>query len=92
MIVFLVGCQKSAPQAPAPNCTEIMKHLSTVMSQGMKGHEGLFGAGAKDIAECEGRHLTDAQKRCLFATKTMADIAACKAGRAEPQIGSNTTK
>ncbi|MCX5745191.1 MAG: hypothetical protein NT062_22115 [Proteobacteria bacterium] len=89
VVLALVGCGQPAAD-PGPSCTVVMTHLATVMSQGIAGHEGLFGGGKQDIAECKARMLTAEQRRCLVATKTMADIAACKAGqtRVVPPPGS----
>ena len=79
-VIALAACQKS--EAPVPDCTVIMKHLESVLKQGVDGHI-MFGTGKADVDECNARKLTDTQKRCLLDAKTTTQVASCNAGKSD---------
>ena len=74
IVLALAGCQRTT-EAPPPTCAAVTKHIATILSSGLQG--------PGDVAQCEARKLTDAQKRCLLAANTTAQIAACGAGKSD---------
>ncbi|MBA3542543.1 MAG: hypothetical protein H0T79_23205 [Deltaproteobacteria bacterium] len=76
------ACGGTKPADPGPSCEAIMPHLAVVMKQGLTGHGTVeFGNQKRDVLQCQARKLTAEQRRCLMATKTVADISACNAGQ-----------
>jgi len=56
-----------------------------VMNQGLTGHESLaLGNREQMIAQCEQRKMSDTERRCLAASKSLEDLASCRPKRAVP--------
>ena len=75
MVVALGACQHA--DEPAPTCAAVTAHVADVMRQGRPEMGRVL---PQDIAACEARELTAAQRRCLVAASSLTAIASCHAG------------
>jgi hypothetical protein len=83
VMLLAAGCQSGADSAPS--CAAVVDHLLEVTKTGLTGHGNMeLGNRGAMITQCEQRKQSATERRCLFAAKTMTEIAGCSAGRPAP--------
>jgi hypothetical protein len=88
-VLVVAGCQSK--DDPGPPCATVVDHLNEVMKQSMPAHAGMeLGNHAAMLHQCENRKMSPTERRCLLATKTTTDIAACTTAQAPKPAGNAT--
>lgn len=75
--LLLTGCSKK--DDPGPSCDQVVTHLLEVTKIAYPGHAGMGEMGDRKtmIEQCEQKHLTADQRRCLVAAKDLDGLAGC---------------
>jgi hypothetical protein len=82
------GCERK--QEVGPSCKVITEHVYEITRKAYPGHgEMQMGNPKADIARCEARKLTLAQRRCMVEAKSVEALASClprdKPGEQKPE-------
>src|SRR6187402_3545957 len=68
--------RKQAP--PGPSCQVVTEHVYELTRKAYPGHgEMQMGNLKTDVARCEARKLTGAQRRCMVEARSVEALASC---------------
>ena len=79
------GCGKQQPQGNVPTCAQIIEHVYSATKIAYPGHGEMdMGNRKADIAACEQRDMSVAERRCIMAAKDPGAIAECRRKHTAP--------
>ena len=76
VLAFAPGCK--GKEDPGPSCKEVTDHVYEVTRKAYPGHgDMMMGNPKADVARCEARKMSGAQRRCMLQAQSVEALAQC---------------
>jgi hypothetical protein len=76
VLAFALGCK--GKEDPGPSCKEVTDHVYEITRKAYPGHgDMMMGNPKTDVARCEARKMSAAQRRCMLQAQSVEALAQC---------------